>query len=105
MPRPEREWLSCTISSGMPELVEDAAAIGLAEEPALVAEHAGLDQDRPVEPCFKSLHVHLLCVGSWSGGGAGEQAGALEVVGERRLARAAAEPGRRARTPRRRARR
>jgi hypothetical protein len=46
-PRREREWLSWTISSWIPELHEGAAAVGLAEEAALVAEDVGRQQDGP----------------------------------------------------------
>ncbi len=35
---------------GDAELGEDVAAVGLAEEAALVAEHLRGDQDRPVQP-------------------------------------------------------
>ena len=54
--RPEREWLSWHHLLGDPEVGVDAAAVGLREEAALVAEHARLEQDRPVEPRFESLH-------------------------------------------------
>jgi len=39
-----------------PELLERAAAVGLGEEPALVAVHGGLDEDRTLEAGLQAAH-------------------------------------------------
>ena len=49
MPRPEREWFSCTNSDLDPQLAPAVIAKSLDQEAALVAVDLGLDQDDAVD--------------------------------------------------------
>ncbi len=60
IPLPEREWLSWTISSGMPSSPYTFAAVGLAEETPLVGDHPRSDQNRSVEPGIAAAASSLL---------------------------------------------
>ena len=56
IPWSEREWLSCTISSGIPSSVKTLVPVGLAEEAALVADDRGSIRIGP-SSLVSSLHA------------------------------------------------